>query len=794
MDCQSDADKSSSIQEESSFKPTHTGRIEAIKCSATSSPLVNSVKSNNYGEVPPRMVAMPLVSDTPLESDKTFPGGHCAYYVGGKSMTNKDGCESTKPLVVSHLPLSKTGPSTSKSIYVGDSRELSDLPLQVQDSTSRFLTSDHSLHAGIHHVSKDTTASNNQARWSSNCQSNDVESCSSSNKSNFPWRHKGRRRIKRLSSVLLVYAVGVLALTAFRVENSKPWYVDGGHALDLETSMMKPGEVLLQETGSRFRRDVRMENGKLQNQSHNDGHKNCTPRSVGNFPKNFLNFHDTQNGGFILNVLIAMYMFAALAIVCDDYFVPALEHICEDLGLQADVAGATFMAAGSSAPEFMTSVVGVFFAQSDVGVGTIVGSAVFNILFIIGVCGVFAGMVVELTWYPLVRDTLFYLLSVLTLFLVIKDQEVTWYEAVLMVLLYLVYIVLMYFNRFLESSSIAWVTRLAARLERQPLVAKPPETHVIPEEMKRARAHSAISKSHAVEKRVEWVPMTKNGYTRFEDEPESPSSRISQSSMSMSMSREYEKPAHPIEQTVPEEQETAISRDGLDAPPTPSASSSKNGELMTVSEYESVWTFPDTTFQQVIWIVTCPIKAAFFVTIPDSRRPGIWAKLYLVSFVMSVAWISGLTYIMVWMVTVAGDALDIPDTVMGLTILAAGTSVPDCLASVFVARDGYGDMAVSNSLGSNVFDILLCLGVPWLIESAINSGKSVEIVSEGLTYSSLTLLATVIFLLVSMGVNKWKLNKGYGLVCLLAYVLVITVSCLYELNVFGDFNPPSCPR
>ncbi|GFS23865.1 sodium:potassium:calcium exchanger [Elysia marginata] len=402
---------------------------------------------------------------------------------------------------------------------------------------------------------------------------------------------------------------------------------------------------------------------------------------------------------------------------------------------------------------------GVFFAQSDVGVGTIVGSAVFNILFIIGVCGVFAGMVVELTWYPLIRDTLFYLLSVLTLFLIIKDQEVMWYEATMMILLYIVYIVLMYFNRFLETSSIAWVQRLAARLERQPLVAKPPETHVIPEEMKRARAHS----------------------------------RISNTSLSMSMSREYEKPAHPIDQPVPEEQETSIRDDG-DQPPTPSANSSKNGELMTVSEFESVWTFPDSTFQRILYILTSPIKAAFFVTIPDSRRPGIWAKLYLVSFVMSVAWISGLTYIMVWMVTVAGDALDIPDTVMGLTILAAGTSVPDCLASVFVARDGYGDMAVSNSLGSNVFDILLCLGVPWLIESAIKSGQSVYIQSEGLTYSSLTLLGTVIFLFASMAINKWKLNKSYGMVCLIAYVLVITISCLYELNVFGDFNPPSCPR
>ena len=50
------------------------------------------------------------------------------------------------------------------------------------------------------------------------------------------------------------------------------------------------------------------------------------------------------------------------------------------------MAGATFMAAGGSAPELFTSIIGVFIAQSDVGIGTIVGSAVFNILFVIAAC------------------------------------------------------------------------------------------------------------------------------------------------------------------------------------------------------------------------------------------------------------------------------------------------------------------------------------------------------------------------------------------------------------------------
>lgn len=68
-----------------------------------------------------------------------------------------------------------------------------------------------------------------------------------------------------------------------------------------------------------------------------------------------------------------VYMFIALAIVCDEFFVPALGVITERLDISEDVAGATFMAAGGSAPEFFTSVIGVFIAQNNVGIGTIVG-------------------------------------------------------------------------------------------------------------------------------------------------------------------------------------------------------------------------------------------------------------------------------------------------------------------------------------------------------------------------------------------------------------------------------------
>lgn len=54
-----------------------------------------------------------------------------------------------------------------------------------------------------------------------------------------------------------------------------------------------------------------------------------------------------------------------------------------------DVAGATFLAASTSAPELFVNFVGTFVTNGDIGLGTIVGSSVFNILVIAGVCGIF---------------------------------------------------------------------------------------------------------------------------------------------------------------------------------------------------------------------------------------------------------------------------------------------------------------------------------------------------------------------------------------------------------------------
>lgn len=114
------------------------------------------------------------------------------------------------------------------------------------------------------------------------------------------------------------------------------------------------------------------------------------------------------------------------------------------------------------------------------------------------------------------------------------------------------------------------------------------------------------------------------------------------------------------------------------------------------------------------YLIVLPIVAVLTLTVPDVRRPG-YGKWCYASFVLSTAWIGVFSYFMVDWIEILGGTIGVPSVVMGYTVLAAGSSVPDLLSSVIVARMGEADMALSNSVGGNIFDILVALPLPWLI-------------------------------------------------------------------------------
>ena len=86
--------------------------------------------------------------------------------------------------------------------------------------------------------------------------------------------------------------------------------------------------------------------------------RNCSPPSIEEFPGDLFTQRQRRLGAVIIHFLVAVYISWAIAIVCDEYFVPCLEIICDKMKLQSDVAGATFMAFGSSAPELFASIIG----------------------------------------------------------------------------------------------------------------------------------------------------------------------------------------------------------------------------------------------------------------------------------------------------------------------------------------------------------------------------------------------------------------------------------------------------
>ncbi len=160
---------------------------------------------------------------------------------------------------------------------------------------------------------------------------------------------------------------------------------------------------------------------------------------------------------------------------------------------------------------------------------------------------------------------------------------------------------------------------------------------------------------------------------------------------------------------------------------------------------------------------------------------------------MSIAWIGGLCTAMVQAATWIGCILGIDPIVMGITLLAIGTSIPDAIGSMIVARAGEADMAIANAVGSNVFDILLGLGFPWMLRGIINESSNDDVCDDtfpvkkcGIEISVAILFGTLgIFFLVLVA-YKWRMNNKLGITFLVIYALYIVWTLL---NAFPAGNP-----
>ncbi len=113
--------------------------------------------------------------------------------------------------------------------------------------------------------------------------------------------------------------------------------------------------------------------------------------------------------------------------------------------------------------------------------------------------------------------------------------------------------------------------------------------------------------------------------------------------------------------------------------------------------------------------------------------------------------------------------LGMSETVIGLTIIAGGTSLPEVATSVTAALKNERDLAIGNVVGSNIFNLLLILGL-----SALVSPAGLSVPASMLQLDLWVLLGTAV-ICFPIFFSGYVISRGEGVILLLLYIGYITI-------------------
>merc|ERR1711939_843941 len=191
------------------------------------------------------------------------------------------------------------------------------------------------------------------------------------------------------------------------------------------------------------------------------------------------------------------------------------------------------------------------------------------------------------------------------------------------------------------------------------------------------------------------------------------------------------------------------------------------------AEFHDMLHVPRSTGGRIFFVLTLPLRVVFKFTVIDVRYKK-WTNFYPITMATAIFWLAILAEGMMRGADMSGCILGISEDLMGLTIAAAGTSLPNLFASIIVAKQGLGNMSVSNAFGSNTFNIFIALAVPWAV-GAIQQGNLNDpclgyayLVPAGKIFTSCLILIAVLCLIVG---------------CLLMFRMTLTREVGYFFNV-----------
>ncbi len=164
----------------------------------------------------------------------------------------------------------------------------------------------------------------------------------------------------------------------------------------------------------------------------------------------------------------------------------------------------------------------------------------------------------------------------------------------------------------------------------------------------------------------------------------------------------------------------------------------------------------------------------------EAPAPGGWDSKLPVQIALIVAGLTGLVLGSEWLVSAAvafAKAWGVSDLVIGLTIVAAGTSLPEVATSITAAIKGERDIAVGNVVGSNTFNILGCLGLSALVSGSTGLAVAPTVMAFDIWVMLAVALACLPVFTTGREIARWE-----GAVFLLYYAAYVVYLVLAAQN------------
>ena len=488
--------------------------------------------------------------------------------------------------------------------------------------------------------------------------------------------------------------------------------------------------------------------------------------------------------GIFIEICMFLYAMLGLAIVCDDYLCVALERLCDVYNIREDVAGATFMAFGSAAPEIIVNAVSTLkqakakpgdlsaIDATNTGVGAILGSGMIAFLIIPGACALSTddGIQLLLKRRPLLRDVGAYAIALLLLCIFFHDGKIKLYESATLVSFYIVYVIVVVFAPTVRREYRHRILKKPKK-KRKSFVKKKSDGSNLSNVMDQPLLSGDDSNVETNE-----VPIDDSyGSTSEEGNDSKPRVRFGDHGDD-----------GPLDVTILGDTNAKDGNEGL----------SLNG----VSSDDDDDDEPSGPIGKCISILAKPLTIMFEWTCFPCEEGSKYENYYPLTFLISFIWVSFFSFIIG--TCVQRWVLFTPDwmkgSFFGLITIAIGAEIPDTIQSVTMAKRGYGSMAVSNALGSQIINILIGLGLPWLLVDSFGGREGGVCVTDHISLqfaASFQFCAVAMNFILLLGVavyqrtNKAHLTKFKGKIFLGAYAVVVISYCLSV--AFGRRNAKS---